>query len=382
MIELDPELKEQILEFIRERERVTAQDVREEFFPGDITRPYLYLDRLTVEGRLGAVPGQGCEPSVWLPYVTPREAAKTRAAHRKTAVDQVIRAGKKRQSRNAARREASSHAGCDHPISRAAFQECRRERQKKARAERAKERQRVALERQAEISTRKTQPAIDPELLAWVRDFVRQRETVSVDDLVQDFFPGDPHRARLYLSAIEPEQRETQRKDPHADCVHPDTPQEKKRCHSGWYVPGTMERMPSAAQILKSVRLKTDPKPMQVMRPRSNPAVTKARVLEWIKRQTELHRTGHIGCLPTTTDTARALFSQGATATVGKDGIVTSGGVVRGNAVIANRYLTLLESEGLVQRHKMTHGIPMVFWSAVDNPTGAPVPPGVLDYYS
>ncbi|MFF1295113.1 MULTISPECIES: hypothetical protein [unclassified Streptomyces] len=138
--------------------------------------------------------------------------------------------------------------------------------------------------------------------------------------------------------------------------------------------------MPSVAQILKAVKPK--PAPKREPKPRADSTETKARVLEWVRRQTELYRSGYIGCLPNTTDAARALFPIGAIAAVGEDGIVTSGGVVRGSTVTANKYLTLLESEGLVQRFKMTHGIRLVYWSAVDNPTGEPVPPGVLDYYS
>ncbi|MFM9604182.1 hypothetical protein [Streptomyces turgidiscabies] len=51
-VELDPELKDWVLEFIRGKERVTVEDVRREFFPGEIGAPYLYLDRLVAEGAV------------------------------------------------------------------------------------------------------------------------------------------------------------------------------------------------------------------------------------------------------------------------------------------------------------------------------------------
>ncbi|WP_405860154.1 hypothetical protein OG407_20955 [Streptomyces sp. NBC_01515] len=50
--EIDPELKDWVLEFIQREGNATRDDITRNFFPGDISRPYLYLDRLTLEGRL------------------------------------------------------------------------------------------------------------------------------------------------------------------------------------------------------------------------------------------------------------------------------------------------------------------------------------------
>ncbi|MFM9461336.1 hypothetical protein ACKI1K_00615 [Streptomyces scabiei] len=50
MTEPDPELLGWIGDFIRERKRVTVEDIRREFFPGEMSRPYLYLDQLKAEG--------------------------------------------------------------------------------------------------------------------------------------------------------------------------------------------------------------------------------------------------------------------------------------------------------------------------------------------
>jgi hypothetical protein len=76
--ELDPELKARVLEFVRERRRVTVTDVREEFFPGDIPRPYLYLDALTAEDALFLLAFHDSrEPTTWIPGKSPEGIAGT-----------------------------------------------------------------------------------------------------------------------------------------------------------------------------------------------------------------------------------------------------------------------------------------------------------------
>lgn len=50
MIKPDPELLGWVRDFIQERKRVTVDDVRREFFPGEVSTPYLYLDQLKAEG--------------------------------------------------------------------------------------------------------------------------------------------------------------------------------------------------------------------------------------------------------------------------------------------------------------------------------------------
>jgi hypothetical protein len=155
----------------------------------------------------------------------------------------------------------------------------------------------------------------------------------------------------------------------HRDCTHPNTANERDKCRrrNGKYSPSQRARVESYSQDAYS----------------TFPALeTMDRVLAWVKRQTKLHREGRVGTLPTTTEVARALFPLGAIARVGKDGIVTSAGVVKGNTYAAKKWLSLLEAEGLVQRHNMTHGFRTMYWSAVDRPTGKPVPRGTMDYYS
>ncbi|MFI9757636.1 hypothetical protein ACIHFB_06805 [Streptomyces sp. NPDC051963] len=49
MTELDPELLEWVRDFIEEKERVTVDDVRREFFPDEMGAPYPYLDRLVAD---------------------------------------------------------------------------------------------------------------------------------------------------------------------------------------------------------------------------------------------------------------------------------------------------------------------------------------------
>ncbi|MFF1292885.1 MULTISPECIES: hypothetical protein [unclassified Streptomyces] len=50
MIDPDPELLGWIRDFIRERKRITVEDVRREFFPDEVSTPYVYLDQLKAEG--------------------------------------------------------------------------------------------------------------------------------------------------------------------------------------------------------------------------------------------------------------------------------------------------------------------------------------------
>jgi hypothetical protein len=64
-VELDPEVMGWLLDFIRERKRVTIDDIRREFFPDEIGTPYLYLDRLTEDGQLLFVPSEKDQAS-WI----------------------------------------------------------------------------------------------------------------------------------------------------------------------------------------------------------------------------------------------------------------------------------------------------------------------------
>ncbi|NEB63522.1 hypothetical protein G3I61_28335 [Streptomyces diastaticus] len=87
MTELNPELKARVLLFVRERERVSAVDVRAEFFPGDISRPYLYLDSLTASGDLLVVPSWD-HPMTWVPVFNVTEMttkAESRSAELRAA---------------------------------------------------------------------------------------------------------------------------------------------------------------------------------------------------------------------------------------------------------------------------------------------------------
>ncbi|MBQ0963464.1 hypothetical protein KBY91_19130 [Streptomyces sp. RK23] len=70
----------------------------------------------------------------------------------------------------------------------------------------------------------------------------------------------------------------------HDGCVHPDTSYERRKCRDGHYIPGTMERAPSIAQMLKSVqpkpapKLKREPRPPK---PRLTPEEIKAKRDQW-----------------------------------------------------------------------------------------------------
>ncbi|MFJ9996082.1 hypothetical protein [Streptomyces werraensis] len=79
MTELDPELKARILEFVREREQATVSDVRRKFFPGDISRPYLYLDALTASREL-FVMSVGDGPTTWASVQRMTDKAAARRA--------------------------------------------------------------------------------------------------------------------------------------------------------------------------------------------------------------------------------------------------------------------------------------------------------------
>lgn len=76
-VELDAELLDWIRTFARERERVTIEDVRAEFFPGDISRPYLYLDSLTATGDL-FVASAGDGPTSWVSVLRMADKAMDR----------------------------------------------------------------------------------------------------------------------------------------------------------------------------------------------------------------------------------------------------------------------------------------------------------------
>ncbi|WP_225075217.1 hypothetical protein [Streptomyces sp. CoT10] len=219
VIDLDPELKGRILDFIRERECVTVADVRHELFPGDLTRPYFYLDQLTEEGHLWVVPGSS--PMAW---ATVDHARRTRGALR----------------RGQAKRRANSHDHCDHPLTRPELKKCRLARR---------------IAKRPPVTKVEVETPIDPELMEWVRDFVHQRETVSLDDVVREFFPGESHTAHLYLDQLEAEgtisykarrqvyewayssRRQsvfpaTPIRAAHRDCTHPATKRERQKCRA------------------------------------------------------------------------------------------------------------------------------------------------------
>ncbi|MFM9633868.1 hypothetical protein ACKI10_40730 [Streptomyces galilaeus] len=146
-VRLDLELKGRVLEFIHERGCATVDDVRQELFPGEMGVPYLYLDQLTAEGRLLAI-SEGLEPTQWFSVLGRRERRGTSL--------------RKRRAKDQAKRE-----------------------------------------RQALEVTKAEEPSVDPELLDWVREFIYQRESVSLAGVIQEFFPGDSHTAQRYLSTLE-----------------------------------------------------------------------------------------------------------------------------------------------------------------------------------
>lgn len=88
-----------------------------------------------------------------------------------------------------------------------------------------------------------------------------------------------------------------------------------------------------------------------------------------------MHRAGRVGCLPNTADVARTFFPRLPTAPTDDDGTTTSADVVDGHKKTALRALYRLEERGLVQRHEQKGGVKVRYWSAVSEPTGAPVPP-------
>ncbi|WP_329276230.1 hypothetical protein [Streptomyces sp. NBC_01451] len=119
-LRLNYELSCRVLEFVSERERVTAEDVRQEFFPGEMGTPYLYLDRLTAERLLLPVIGNDY-PMSWIPAITPEEVAERQAALSDAArVRMQERWARIREKRERTRKPKSriSHAQCDHLITR------------------------------------------------------------------------------------------------------------------------------------------------------------------------------------------------------------------------------------------------------------------------
>ncbi|TQE24861.1 hypothetical protein Sipo8835_32630 [Streptomyces ipomoeae] len=89
-IEVDPEVKGRVLDFIRERKRVTVEDVRREFFPDEMGAPYLYLDQLAAEGHTYPI-SRELEPTQWLAALTPEDVAERQAALREAARERAER---------------------------------------------------------------------------------------------------------------------------------------------------------------------------------------------------------------------------------------------------------------------------------------------------
>ncbi|MFC8464788.1 hypothetical protein [Streptomyces sp. NPDC057250] len=86
--DLDPELMSWILEFIRQRGRVTREEITQEFFPGDVVTPYLYLDALTAKYQISQAiySNDANRPGTWFPiFQNAAEKAKYSPAQKKPA---------------------------------------------------------------------------------------------------------------------------------------------------------------------------------------------------------------------------------------------------------------------------------------------------------
>lgn len=55
---------------------------------------------------------------------------------------------------------------------------------------------------------------LDSELLGWVRDFIRDHENVTVEDITREFFPDDPDMARACLDLFMAGRTTTKRRRP------------------------------------------------------------------------------------------------------------------------------------------------------------------------
>ncbi|MGW7169684.1 hypothetical protein ACWGH3_31305 [Streptomyces sp. NPDC054884] len=158
---------------------------------------------------------------------------------------------------------------------------------------------------------------VDPELKGWVRDFIHKKERVTVEDVRREFFPDEIGAPYLYLDRLvaegvikwrsetgvyawtptqRPKSHTTPPKDQperepsemvsHKDCLHPKTKYERQKCRYSYYKPGTLEREPSVAQILKAAKPKPTPKPMREARPKPDkpqltPEEAKAKRKRW-----------------------------------------------------------------------------------------------------
>ncbi|MGI5443342.1 hypothetical protein ACQEV4_40210 [Streptomyces shenzhenensis] len=99
------------------------------------------------------------------------------------------------------------HADCDHPRTPIARKKCARARGLVGTGTRSvhrdcthptTERERAKCrERRKKGSGAVTD--LDPELLGWVREFIREQESATVEDIAREFFPDEPDTARLYL---------------------------------------------------------------------------------------------------------------------------------------------------------------------------------------
>lgn len=89
----------------------------------------------------------------------------------------------------------------------------------------------------------------DSELLGWVRDFIQERERVSLDDICREFFPDASDDPCMYLDALTADKLITRRKwgreyewaykgvrgaqrkqISHRGCKHPSTPYQREIC--------------------------------------------------------------------------------------------------------------------------------------------------------
>lgn len=109
-VDVDLELMAWVRDFIREKERVTVEDIRTEFFPDEMGMPYLYLDRLVMEGHIFPI-ARGINPTHWLPVIEDSKPPRIPV----------------REPKLKPKRKRFSHRDCLHPNSPWAKERCRRQ---------------------------------------------------------------------------------------------------------------------------------------------------------------------------------------------------------------------------------------------------------------
>ncbi|MDX3541320.1 hypothetical protein PV729_07730 [Streptomyces europaeiscabiei] len=289
-LDLDPELKGWVLDFIHERKRVTVEDIRREFFPDEMGAPYLYLDRLTAEGRARPV-SEGLEPTRWSPVLV----TESKETPRERRPDKRVRP-KKSTARSRAQALADGEV---HELTwleieeRFGFEEFRQFRN----FLRSYARRHIDIQLSIQRTDTGVKFCMGEPPLKWESQKSGAWYAPKSDHSQCEHPKTSAAREKCRNN---PNRRaSTLKGGAHKECTHPPTSYAREKCREGrgQFSPSHLTegrvrlqvdvdepRMPSAAQILKAMKPKPAPKPKRVPkppRPQLSPEEVKAKQKRW-----------------------------------------------------------------------------------------------------